>query len=152
MTKPNLKDLLAKDSENAVERPGFDNTPLEPGTYTMKIISFNEEENYNMLIVEIDKKKYNFFYNYYIYGTTDLDKNLIDWIKGLATIPVTPETSLLDIANSAIGSSYEVTVYNYTTKSGKNAGKKQHAIDFKTLPVLSTNQVNIQEDELDLPF
>jgi hypothetical protein len=146
---PTLQDILLKDAENA-KIQDFESEVLAPGEYTAKIIGFVEEETYQYVTVEIDKKRYNLFYNYYLYGTTDLDGNLINWIKALATIPTTAQTSLLEIANSAIGSSYKITVYNYIGKSGKNAGKTQHAISFRDAPVIQT--VTITEEELDLPF
>jgi len=148
MNKPNLKDILVKDAANA-KTVDYINEILPAGEYLAKIIGFTEEETFQYVTVEIDKKKYNFFYNYYIKDTTDLDGNTINWIKGLATIEVDDNTSLLEIANSAIGSTFKITVYNYVSKSGKNAGKEQHAISFRDLPVL--DETVIEEEELDLP-
>ena len=146
---PTLQDILLQDKANA-KTQDFEQEVLAPGEYVGKIIAFVEEEAYQYITIEIDKKRYNFFYNYYLYGTTDLDANLIDWIKGLATIPTTEKTSLLEIANSSIGSSYKITIYNYVSKSGKNAGKTQHAISFRDAPEIQT--VTIEEEDLDLPF
>jgi hypothetical protein len=151
MNKPSLKDILSKDAASAKTTGGtIVNEVLAPGTYIAKVLSFTEEENYQYISVEINKKKFNFFYNYYLRGTTDLDGNLINWIKGLATIPVKDDTSLLEIANSAIGSSYKITIYNYVGKTGKNAGKTQHGITFKDKPVLETT--TIESEEVELPF
>lgn len=151
--KPSLKDILLKDLSSAKVPEGLSQEVLPAGEYSAKVIGFTEEETYQYVTLEINKKKFNFFYNYFIKDSTDLDANLINWIKALATIPVTDNTTLLEIANSAIGSTYKITIYNYTSKSGKNAGKQQHAIRFSTLPVIDL--VNIQEEEVevgDLPF
>lgn len=145
-----LKDILVKDLEVAKKPAGGDFEILPPDEYVAKIIGFTEEENYQYITVEINKKRYNFFYNYFNYGTQDLNYFLIDWIKALSTVPVTDELSLLEIANSSIGNSYKVTVYNYTSKSGKNVGKVQHAIDFKVKPELQI--VEIVAEEMVLPF
>jgi hypothetical protein len=150
MANPTLKDILLKDAASAKVPEGVNQEVLPAGTYVAKILGFTEEESYQYISVEIDKKKYNLFYNYYIKDTTDLDANLINWIKGLATIQVTENTSLLEIANSAVGSSFKIVVYNYISKTGKNAGKQQHAISFKDLPVIET--VTIEIEEVELPF
>lgn len=151
--KPSLKDVLLKDLATAKTPEGANTEILPAGEYRAKILGFVEEETYQYVAVEIDKKKYNFFYNYFIKDTTDLDANLINWIKALATIPVDDNTTLLTIANSALGNTYKITIYNYVSKSGKNAGKQQHAIRFGTLPVI--DNVDITEEvieTLDLPF
>lgn len=150
MNKPSLKDILIKDANTAKTQGGIVNEVLPPGTYLAKILGFTEEEAYQYVSVEINKKKFNFFYNYYLRNTTDLDASLINWIKALATIPVKDETSLLEIANSAIGSTFKVTIYNYVSKTGKNAGKTQHAISFKDKPVLETT--TIETEQVELPF
>jgi hypothetical protein len=150
MSNINLQKILVKDLDKAVVPEGFVSETLPPGTYTGKVLGFTEEETYQYISIEIDKKKFNFFYNYYIKDTTDLDANLINWIKALATIPVKDDTTLLEIANSAIGSSYKIELYNYTSKSGKNAGKVQHAISFKTLPVIVT--IDVEEEVIEVPF
>jgi hypothetical protein len=150
MNKPSLKDILIKDANTAKTQGGIVNEVLAPGTYVAKVLGFTEEESYQFVSVEINKKKFNFFYNYYLRGTTELDGTLIQWIKALATIPVKDTTSLLEIANSAIGSSFKVTIYNYVSKTGKNAGKTQHGISFKDKPVLETT--TIQTEQVELPF
>lgn len=148
--KPSLKDILIKDANQAKEAGGIVNETLAPGEYIAKVLGFTEEETYQYVSVEINKRKFNFFYNYYLRNTTDLDASLVNWIKALATIPVKDTTSLLEIANSAIGSSFKVTIYNYVSKSGKNAGKTQHAVSFKDKPVLETT--TIEAEEVELPF
>ena len=148
--KPSLKDILIKDANNAKEAGGIVNEVLAPGQYIAKVLGFTEEEAYQFVSLEINKKKYNFFYNYYLRNTKDLDAALINWIKALSTIPVKDTTSLLEIANSAIGSSFKVTIYNYVSKTGKNAGKTQHALSFKDKPVLETT--TIEAEEVELPF
>jgi hypothetical protein len=150
MNKPSLKDILIKDANTAKTQGGIVNEVLPPGTYLAKVLGFTEEEAYQYVSVEINKKKFNFFYNYYLRNTTDLDASLINWIKALATIPVKETTSLLEIANSAIGSTFKVTIYNYVSKTGKNAGKTQHAISFKDKPVLETT--TIETEQVELPF
>lgn len=147
----NLSQILAGDIKNA--KTGFNDEVLEPGTYVGKLLGFTEEDTYQYVTFLINGRKYNFFYNYFIYDTQDLDAHLINWITKLATIPVDDKTSLLEIANSAIGSSYRIEIYNYTSKSGKNAGKVQHAIRFSTAPikeevVIETEEINVD----DLPF
>ena len=143
-----LNDILVSDIANA--KTGINDEILPAGTYVAKVLNFTEEEHYNYIALEINKKRFNFFYNYYLRDTTDLDANLLNWLKALATIPVNEKTNFQDITNSAIGSSYRIEIYNYTSKSGKNTGKEQHAINFKTLPTLET--VEIEEEELELPF
>lgn len=150
MEKPSLKDILIKDANTAKTQGGIVNEVLPPGTYLAKVLGFTEEEAYQYVSVEINKKKFNFFYNYYLRNTTDLDANLISWIKSLATVPVKDSTSLLEIANSAIGSTFKITIYNYISKTGKNAGKTQHAVSFKDKPVLETT--TIETEQVELPF
>ena len=150
MIKPSLKDILSKDANTAKTQGGIVNEVLPPGSYVAKVLGFTEEEAYQFVSLEINKKKFNFFYNYYLRNTTDLDASLINWIKALATIPVKETTSLLEIANSSIGSSFKVTIYNYVSKTGKNAGKTQHAISFKDKPVLETT--TIETEQVELPF
>lgn len=145
-----LKDILVKDLEIAKKPAGGDFEILPPGEYVAKVIGFTEEENYQYITVEINKKRYNFFYNYFNYGTQDLNYYLIDWIKSLSTVPMTENMSLLEIANSSIGNSYKITIYNYTGKVGKNAGKVQHALDFKVKPELQI--VDIITEEVELPY
>ena len=147
--KPSLKDILLEDTKNAKVPEGPAQDVLPPGDYRAKVISFTEEDAYQYMVLEINKKKYNFFYRYYIKDTTDLDANTINFIKALATIPTTDKTTLLEIANSAIGSTYKVTIYNYVGKSGKNAGKQQHALRFSVLPVLD-NSI-IEEETVEIP-
>lgn len=149
LKKPSLKDILLKDTATA-KVPETNTEICPPGKFLGKLIGFTEEDAYNYVTFEINKKRYNFFYNYFIKDTQDLDANLINWIKALATQAVTDQTSLLEITNTAIGNSYNIEVYNYKSKSGKNAGKDQHAIQFRTLPVVQT--VNVQTEELELPF
>lgn len=147
----NLSKILAGDIKNA--KTGFKDKTLEPGLYVGKLLGFTEEDTYQFVTFLINGSKYNFFYNYFIYDTQDLDANVINWITKLATVPVNDKTSLLEIANSAVGSSYKIEIYNYTSKSGKNAGKVQHAIRFSTMPV--KEEVVIETEELsieDLPF
>jgi hypothetical protein len=147
-----LKDILVADAAKAkASQGGYEEIILTPGKYTAKVLGFTEEETYQYMSLQINGRKHNFFYNYYNYGTQDLNKQLIDWIQSLATIPVTPKTSLLEIVNSAIGSSYNIDIYNYVSKSGKNEGKTQHAINFKVSPELETVIIETETLE-DLPF
>lgn len=151
MSKPSLKDILVEDEKNA-KSSEFKNEILPAGEYDAKILGFTEEETYQYVAVEINKKRYNFFYNYYLRDTETLNADVIKWIKALATIKVTPKTTLLEIANSAVGSTFKITVYNYTSKTGKNAGKEQHAISFRDEPVKVNTKVDIEDEELDLPY
>lgn len=123
---------------------------LPAGEYTAKVLGFVEEDNYNYVSLEINGVKYNFFYNYFLRDTDVFDADVLNWIVGLSTIPVTPTTSLIEVSNSAIGSSYKIEIYNYTPKTGKNAGKPQHGIQFSTKPELTV--VEIQSEEFELPF
>lgn len=147
MSTTNLKDIILGDLAAAVTP---DSTPvvLPAGVHTMKILGFTEEPTYSYVTVEVDRRKFNFFYNFLIRDTNNLNAEVINWFKELATVTTTEKTTLLEIANSAIGSSYEIEVYNYVSKSGKNAGTTQHAIKFSTLPVLAVNTVEIEELEL----
>ena len=89
-------------------------------------------------------------HDYFIKDTDKFDSDVLSWIIGLATIPVDDNTSLIDISNSAIGSSYKIEIYNYTPKTGKNAGKPQHGIQFSTKPELVV--VEITSEEFVLPY
>jgi hypothetical protein len=146
----NLTNITAADLRNAKQREqkGFEVCP--PGVHTARVIEFVEEETYNSVKLEINGKQYNFFYNYFLRNSQDFDADVLNWIISLSTIPVTDTTSLMEIGNSAIGSSYKIEVYNYTSKSGKNAGKVQHGIQFSTKPELVT--VEIEEEEYNLPY
>lgn len=144
-----LKDILVDDLKNA-KSVSIENIVLEEGDYIGKLLGFTEEDTYQYVTFEIEGKRYNFFYNYFLRDSTDYNADVLNWIKALATIPVTEKTTLLEIANSAIGSSYKFSIYNYVSKSGKNAGQKQHAISFRTAPEIVTVEIN--EEELELPF
>lgn len=147
--KVGLKDILLKDVGTA-QSGGPNMEILEPGVYEAKVIGFTEEDTYQYVTLEINKKRFNFFYNYYLYESDVLDKDLLDWLQALSTITTTAKTTMLEIANSAIGHTYKVTIYNYESKSGKNAGKTQHAISFRDLPVKV--DTTIVDEELELPF
>lgn len=139
-----IADLGAAQTKN-IERP-----IVPAGIHTAKVLGFVEEENYNYVSLEIDGVKHNFFYNYFLRDTDVFDADVLNWIIGLSTIPVTESTSLIDITNSAIGSSYKIEIYNYTPKTGKNAGKPQHGIQFSTKPELVV--VEITSEEFVLPY
>lgn len=139
-----VADLGTAQTQNT-ERP-----ILPAGEYTAKVLAFVEEENYNYVSLEINGVKYNFFYNYFLKDTDVFNADVLNWIIGLATIPVTETTTLIDITNSAIGSSYKIEIYNYTPKQGKNAGKPQHGIQYKTKPELTV--VEIVTEEFELPY
>ena len=139
-----IADLGAAQTKNT-ERP-----IVPAGIHTAKVLGFVEEENYNYVSLEIDGVKHNFFYNYFLRDTDVFDADVLNWIIGLSTIPVTESTSLIDITNSAIGSSYKIEIYNYTPKTGKNAGKPQHGIQFSTKPELVV--VEITSEEFVLPY
>ena len=125
--------------------------PIVPaGMHVAKVLGFVEEENYNYVSLEINGVRHNFFYNYFLRDTDTLDADVLNWIVGLSTIAVKEDTSLIDISNSAIGSSYEIEIYNYAPKTGKNAGKPQHGIQFKTTPKLTV--VEISTEEFVLPY
>ena len=145
----NLANITMADLGNAqtrnVERP-----IVPAGMHVAKVLGFVEEENYNYVSLEIDGVKHNFFYNYFLRDTDTFDADVLNWIVGLSTIAVNDQTSLIDITNSAIGSSYEIEIYNYTPKTGKNAGKPQHGIQFSTTPKLTV--VEIESEEFELPF
>lgn len=139
-----MADLGSAQTRN-VERP-----IVPAGMHVAKVLGFVEEENYNYVSLEIDGVKHNFFYNYFLRDTDTFDADVLNWIVGLSTIAVNDQTSLIDITNSAIGSSYEIEIYNYTPKTGKNAGKPQHGIQFSTTPKLTV--VEIESEEFELPF
>ena len=145
-----LATLTRKDLGAAQKRERSDFAVCPAGKHTAKVVSFTEEENYNYVTLEIEKKSYNFFYNYTLKDSDVLDSDVLNWLLSLATIPVTDETHLIEITNSAIGHSYEVETYVYTPKNGKNAGKPQHGIQFSTLPVLKV--VEVETEDIELPF
>lgn len=145
----NLANISVKDLEGA-ESVSMEKPVLPAGMHKAKVLAFVEEETYNYVSLEVDGVKYNFFYDYFLRDTDKFNADVLSWIISLATIPVTDDTSLIDITNSAIGSTYEIEIYNYTPKTGKNAGKPQHAIQYKTKPELTV--VEIQTEDFELPF
>lgn len=149
MSDKNLSTLTVADLDSAQVRS---NSALvcPKGFHKAKVLSFTEEENYNYVSLEIEGKKYNFFYDYTLRDSDAFDRDVLNWIISLATIPVTPTTPLLAITNSAIGHTYEIETDVYTSKTGKNAGKEQHFIRFSTKPELT--KVIVEEETLDLPF
>lgn len=149
MMNRSLNNITVADLTSAKARENT-NQVCPAGEHVAKVISFTEEENYNYITLEINNVKYNFFYNYFLRNSDTFDADVLNWIISLATIPVTDATGLLEISNSAIGSSYKVKIYNYTSKTGKNAGKLQHAIDFATKPEMTT--VDVVTEEFVLPY
>lgn len=145
-----LSNITRADLANAKKQEGASFDVLPEGKYTAKIIEFVEEASYNYVKVEINGKSYNFFYNYFLKDSTVFNEDVLAWIFALSKVPLTENTSLLEVTNSAIGSSYEIEIYNYTSKTGKNAGKKQHAIRFSTVPTPVT--VDISTEEFELPY
>lgn len=145
----NLANISVKDLEGA-ESVSMEKPVLPAGMHKAKVLAFVEEETYNYVSLEVDGVKYNFFYDYFLRDTDKFNADVLSWIISLATIPVNDDTSLIDITNSAIGSTYEIEIYNYTPKTGKNAGKPQHAIQYKTKPELTV--VEIQTEDFELPF
>ena len=145
----NLSNITIADLGNA-QSNSIERQILPAGVYTAKVLAFVEEENYNYVSLEIAGVKYNFFYNYFLKDSDTFNADVLNWIIGLATIPVDDKTSLIDITNSAIGSTFNIEIYNYTAKTGKNAGKAQHAIQFRTKPELVT--VEITTEEFELPY
>lgn len=143
----NLSTLTRADLQNAQKKEvGFSVCPA--GKHVAKVQKFVEEDNYNLVNLLIDGKNYNFFYNYTLRNSDALDADVLNWIIGLSTIPVTDSTTLLQITNSAIGYSYEIETYTYTPTTGKNAGKQQHGIQFSVVPKLVT--VDVESEELDV--
>lgn len=147
MQRISLTNLNVKDIKNAKTQGGYVDEILPAGDYSAKFLGYTEEETYSFFKLVINGKNYNMFYNLLLRDSSDIDANVLNWIKGLATITVTDDTSFTDILQSAVGCTYKINIYNYTSKSGKNAGKTQHAINFKQLPVIQN--VEIEEEELD---
>ena len=145
----NLSTLTMADLTNA-EAKQTEARVCPAGEHEAKVLGFTEEETYNYVSLEINGVKYNFFYNYFLRDSDKLDKDLLDWIISLAQIPVTESTSFIDITNSAIGCTFKIETYNYVSKTGKNAGKQQHGINFRKKPELVV--VEIQSEEFELPF
>lgn len=150
MNSKSLATLTRKDLGGAQQRQCNEFAVCPAGKHVAKVVRFTEEENYNYVTLEIEKQAYNFFYNYTLKDSDVLDSDVLSWILALATIPVTDETHLIEITNSAIGHSYEIETYVYTPKNGKNAGKPQHGIQFSTLPVLQI--VEVETEDIELPF
>lgn len=146
----NLSNITAADLKSAGKQERGNFGILSPGKHVAKVLTFVEEDHYNYVSVEVAGKKYNFFYNYFLKDTTTFDADVLNWIIGLATVPVTDTTSLIEITNSAIGHSYEIEIYNYTPKSGKNAGKPQHGIQYSVAPkeVVAT----VEEEDFEFPY
>ena len=145
-----LSQLNIKDLQGA-KAPSTERPVLPAGEYNAKFMGVTEEETYSYFKLQINNETYNFFYNLYLKDSEDLDANILNWIKSLATITTDDSTSLLAIVNSAIGSTYKIKIYNYVSKTGKNAGKTQHAIDYKVAPQIQAVQT-VETEELDLPF
>ena len=149
MSTKTLSTLTAGDLQNAQVREGLSVCPA--GKHQAKILKFVEEENYNYIQVEIEKKQFNFFYDYELRDSDALDRNVLGWLISLSTIPVTDSTPLLAITNSAIGHTYEIETGTYTSKQGKNAGKENHFIKFEVKPVLCN--ITVEDEEMEaLPF
>lgn len=147
----NLSNIKVADLGTAKQRPNTNAFAVCPsGVHVAKVLGFFEGDTYNTVSLEIDGTKYNFFYDYMLRDGSAFDADVLNWIISLATIPVTDSTGLMEIANSAIGSSYKIEIYNYTAKTGKNAGKLQHAIQFSTKPELTV--VDIQTEDFVLPY
>lgn len=149
MINRNLANITIADLANA-ETKSVEAQVCPAGEQVAKVLAFVEEETYNYVSLEINGVKYNFFYNYFLKDSDKFNADVLNWIIGLSTIPVTETTSLIDITNSAIGSSYKVEIYNYVSKTGKNAGKTQHSIQFNKKPELVV--VEVQTEEFVLPF
>lgn len=149
MINRNLANITIKDLAGA-ETKNMEKPILPAGTHVAKVLGFTEEENYNYVSLEVNGVKYNFFYNYFLRDTDKFDADVLNWIIGLSTIPVQEDTSLIDVTNSALGSSYKIEIYNYTPKTGKNAGKPQHGIQFRTKPELVV--VEVETEEFELPY
>lgn len=145
-----LSNITRADLANAKKQETANFEILPEGKYTAKVIEFVEEATYNYVKLEINGKSHNFFYNYFLKDSTVFNEDVLAWILALSKVPVTDTTSLLEVTNSAIGSSYEIEIYNYVGKTGKNAGKKQHAIKFSTVPTPVT--VDITSEEFELPY
>lgn len=145
----NLANISVKDLQGA-ETISMDKPIVPAGVHKAKVLGFVEEDTYNYVSLEIEGIKHNFFYNYFLKDTDKFNADVLNWIIGLSTIPVEENTSLIDITNSAIGSTYNVEIYNYTPKTGKNAGKPQHAIQFRTKPELTV--VEVETEDFELPF
>lgn len=145
----NLANITINDLKDAKTQQ-ITNTVLPAGMYTAKVLGFTEEENYNYVSLEINGVRYNFFYNYFLKDSDTFNADVLNWIIGLATIPVGEKTTLIEITNSAIGCSYNIEIYNYTPKTGKNAGVTQHALQFRTKPELVV--VEIETEEFELPY
>lgn len=149
MSKKNLSNLTVADLATAKEETNAPKVCPE-GEQIAKVLGFVEEETYNYVSLEIKGVKYNFFYNYFLKDSDELNAKVLNWIVSLSTVPVTETTSLIEITNSAIGSSYKIKIRNYMSKTGKNAGSMQHAIDFNFKPELVV--VEVQTEEFELPF
>lgn len=149
MINRNLANITINDLAGAETR-NMDKPIVPPGIHVAKVLGFVEEENYNYVSLEINGVKQNFFYNYFIKDTDKFDADVLQWIINLSTIPVKEDTPLIAVTNSAIGSSYKIEIYNYTPKTGKNAGKTQHGIRFSTKPELVV--VEVQTEEFVLPY
>lgn len=149
MINRNLANITIADLANA-ETKSVEAQVCPAGEQVAKVLAFVEEETYNYVSLEINGVRYNFFYNYFLKDSDKFNADVLNWIIGLSTIPVKENTSLIDITNSAIGSSYKVEIYNYVSKTGKNAGKTQHGIQFSKKPELVV--VEVQTEEFVLPF
>lgn len=145
---------VAEAMANAKEaKTGFEEVILPAGKNTVKFIGNVEGETWTAFKLEWNGKQFNKFYNVTLYGTEDINMDLLNWIKALANITVTPNTTFQEIFNSAIGHSYEITCTNYTPTKGKNAGKLVWDIDYKVKPNHVTVQIETEEvSSDDLPF
>lgn len=150
MNTKTLSNVTLNDMKGAKANNSFAEQILPAGKHIGKFLGATEEDTYSYFKFEIGGQTYRLFFNLTLKGSDTIDLNTITWIKGLAVITVDDNTKLSEIINTAIGNSYEINIYNYVAKTGKNAGKNQHAIDFKTAPVLQATSV--VTEKIDLPF
>ena len=87
MNSRNLANITMADLGTAQTR-NMDKPIVPAGMHVAKVLGFTEEENYNYVSLEIDGVKHNFFYNYFLRDTDTFDADVLQWIIGLATIPV----------------------------------------------------------------
>lgn len=146
----NLSTLSVQEAMAGAKAPERVDVIVPAGKQQLVFAGNVEEETYNALKFQWQGKPVMFFYNPLLKDSTDLNQQVLDWIKALANITITDKTNFQEIFNSAIGSTYEIEVRNYTSQKGKNAGKVQHAIDFAKLPVKVMN--TIQTEDITLPF
>lgn len=148
----NLSNLTIADIKTAQEHK-IQNNLCPAGKVTGKFTNYQEEENYSRICFAVNNVEYGFFVDLEDRETGALKKETLEWLQSLAVKSIDDSTTFQSIINNAIGYSFEFEVRHYVSKKDQST---QHAINFRTKPVLVANNVSVETEEVDaaedLPF